>query len=61
MSVPSIYIMECGWAGCIIVVAFSEEEAVDLMKGELNYENGKKLIRRNLMDVGIVHVNLGDL
>lgn len=60
MSVPSIYIMDCDWRGCIIAVAFSEEEARDFMKGAYNYEPDKPLVRKPLMEVGLVHVNLGD-
>jgi hypothetical protein len=52
--------MDCDWRGCIIAVAFSEEEARDFMKGAYNYEPDKPLVRKPLMEVGLVHVNLGD-
>ena len=54
-----IYIAEYGWAGCIIVIAGSEEAARELMAVEPNYNPNTKLVVKGL-GAGWVHANYGD-
>lgn len=61
MSVPKIWIQDHSWAGCLIAVAFSEEEARDMMRGKENYSDKTPLTFHDIMTLGLVHVNYGDL
>lgn len=56
---PKIYIQDYGWAGCIMVIATSEHDARQLMLGNYNYSDNRKLIEREIK-VGIIHENMGD-
>lgn len=55
-----IYVQDHGWAGCIVVIADSEEEARTMMVGEPNYEAKHGL---QVLDIckGLVIANLGDM
>lgn len=55
-----IYIMDAGWAGCIVVIADSEEEARAMMKNEPNYDSSIELEVQDIRN-GVVIVSLGDL
>lgn len=61
MSVPHIYIQDHNWAGCIVVLAFDEEEAREMMRGQPNYDEKTPLTSYDIMRTGLVHVNLGDM
>lgn len=57
----NIYIQDFGWAGCIIVIASSEEEAREMMKASRNH-NYDPLQPVDMKEIqpGVVHINYGD-
>ena len=55
-----IYVMDLGSAGNIMVIAESETEARELMKGQYNYDKDVGLTVLPLQK-GLVWCNLGDL
>jgi hypothetical protein len=55
-----LYIQDCSWAGSIVVVANSEEEARELMRGEENYEEWRSVVEEEIR-VGFIFSNYGDL
>lgn len=61
MTHPFIYIQDHDWAGCIVALALSEEDAREMMRGEPNYSEDAPLTSHSIMELGLVHVNLGDL
>lgn len=54
-----LFIQDCGWRGSIIVIANSQEEARQLMKGAYNYEPDGN-IEEEEIEHGFVYINLGD-
>lgn len=54
-----LYIQDCSWAGSIVVVANSEEEARNLMRGKENYEERQPVIEEEIR-IGFIFVNYGD-
>lgn len=58
-----IYVQENGWTGCIVVIANSRQEALEMMSDELNFDNRCK--PEDLLEFEIQHgwkyCNLGDM
>lgn len=55
-----VYVADFGWAGSIVVIATSEEEARNMMKDQCNYEDGCVITVKDIAP-GLVHANYGDL
>lgn len=55
-----IYVMDCGWAGSIIVMAENEEHARELMSSCMNYDPNERVIEVPMVP-GVLWNNLGDL
>lgn len=55
-----IWFMDCSWAGSIMVVAQTEEEARTFMEAEENYDP-KLPVMRYEIERGLVLAHLGDL
>lgn len=55
-----IFVMDCGWAGSIIVVAENEEQARELMKPCYNYDPKEKIVEVPIVP-GLIWNNLGDM
>jgi hypothetical protein len=54
-----IYSQDNGWAGCIIVIETSMENAIERMKGYYNFDP-KCLIEEHPIEVGFEYCCLGD-
>ena len=54
-----IYVMDCGWAGSIVVYAESAEQARIYMKGCYNYEEDNEIDEVPLIP-GVLWNDLGD-
>ncbi|BCG50191.1 hypothetical protein [Ralstonia phage RP13] len=57
-----IYVMDCSWAGNIVVVATDRNKAIELMKDEQNFSSDKiDSIQEHEITEGLVISNYGDL
>lgn len=54
-----LYVMDCGWAGMIVVVARNEEDVRSRMRGLHNYGEGELEVYP--ITEGLVVYNYGDL
>ena len=59
MSTPAIYCQDNGFAGMLIVVAWSEEEARELMKDAYTYDENRKVTEHKFQP-GLTIFNYGD-
>lgn len=55
-----IYIQDNGWAGMLVAVACSENEARDIMKNEYTYNEKASLIEVTELKKGMLVANYGD-
>jgi hypothetical protein len=55
-----LYVLDCGWAGMIVVIARNEEDARSQMRGLQNYSEGGELEILPITE-GLVVYNYGDL
>ena len=55
-----LYSMDCSWAGMIVVIARSEDEARNLMRSCENYEERRPLTVQRIRN-GVMIYNYGDL
>ncbi len=59
-----IYTLDCGWAGSIVVVANSKEEALAKMELEFNFsycENVEANFKEHEINTDFVFCNTGDI
>jgi phosphoribosyl-AMP cyclohydrolase len=54
-----IYIQDCSWAGCIMVIAQNEEQARIIMTQYYNYQANREVTEHEIVD-GFSYCNLGD-
>lgn len=54
-----VWIQEHGWRGVILVIAETESQAREMMKGHYNYDSDGLLDSHPVVE-GFVYVNLGD-
>ena len=55
-----IFTQDNSWAGCIFVIAKTEEQARKLMQAERNYEPEREVEKHEFSE-GFVYANYGDL
>lgn len=57
-----LYVQDLGWMGCLVVVAFSEDEArlIMLSDGKGAYLPERDVISYELWTVGLKHICWGD-